>query len=81
MAGKKRARVLGTDCPACRRLAALVRETAREESLDCDLREVNDLEELTRLGILSVPVLEVNGEIVLSGRVPPKQELRELLGG
>ncbi len=75
----RRIRVLGTDCPACRRLAGLVRETAEETGLDYDLKEVNDLEELARLGILSVPALEVEGKIVLSGRVPPKPELKELL--
>lgn len=44
-----------------------------------ELVKVDDLAEIASYGVLRTPGLVVDGQLVVSGRVPTTAELRELL--
>jgi small redox-active disulfide protein 2 len=72
-------KILGTGCPSCLRLEAVVREVAREKGLSLELDKVTDIAEIMSYGVMSTPGLVVDGQVRSSGRVPPKVEVAALL--
>lgn len=74
-------KVLGSGCANCHRL-----EERANEALDrLDRAEraelVTDFMEIGRYGVMSVPALVVDEQVVVSGRVPDVAELVSLLAG
>lgn len=76
----KKLQVLGTGCATCRKLAELVEETATDLGIEFEMVKVEDIDEIVRFGVMSTPALAVDGELKVSGRVPSKDELREIIG-
>jgi small redox-active disulfide protein 2 len=66
-------------CVSCDHLHQLVKLVLSEGAFEADLEYVTDLLEVAEAGIMRTPALVVDGELVLSGRVPRKRELRKLL--
>ena len=77
----KHIRILGPGCPNCRRLAAAVDEVAGELGLDYEIEKVTDITRIIELGVLSPPGLVVDEELKVSGRMPSRDEVRDLLRG
>jgi small redox-active disulfide protein 2 len=75
----KTIQILGPGCPNCRRLAQLAEEVAFELGLDCRVEKITDIIQITGFGLLATPGLVVDGQLMVSGRVPSRAELRELL--
>ena len=73
-------KILGTGCPNCLRLEALVREVAAEKGIVLEVDKITDLTEIMSYGIMSTPGLVVDGEVRSAGRVPAKVELAALIG-
>lgn len=73
-------KILGTGCPNCQRLEALVREVATAQSLAISVDKVTDIAEIMSYGVMSTPALVVDGRLQFAGRVPPKHELAAILG-
>ena len=72
-------RVLGTGCANCRTLTGRTRQALTTLAIDTDVVEVHDPVEIAAAGIMSTPALEIDGEIVLAGRVPDVARLEALL--
>jgi small redox-active disulfide protein 2 len=72
-------RILGSGCDRCRTLTAHATEAAAAAGLDATVEEVHDVVEIAACGVMTTPALEVDGTIVLAGRVPTTDELTELL--
>lgn len=80
-------KVLGTGCANCRALETATREaldTATREALDATgadatVQKVEEMAEIVGYGVMGLPALVVDGEVVLAGRVPDPDELTELL--
>ena len=72
-------KILGTGCPNCVRLEALVKEVATEKGLSLKVDKVTDIAEVMSYGIMSTPGLVVDGQVVSSGRVPPKAEMATMM--
>ncbi|MBN1284321.1 MAG: thioredoxin family protein [Anaerolineae bacterium] len=72
-------KVLGTGCPNCNRLEAEARAALEsiQPGLDYELVKVSDFEEFVRYGILSVPALVMNEQVLVAGRVPKRQQIIE----
>lgn len=73
--------VLGAGCARCNQLYAVTEEAAKEIGLPYELRKVNDLRQMMALRITATPALVVNGSVKLTGRVPAKEELKQILQG
>jgi small redox-active disulfide protein 2 len=72
-------RVLGSGCANCRTLTARSREAVAAAHLDATVEEVHDVGEIAACGVMTTPALDVDGHIVLAGRVPSVAELTDLL--
>ncbi|MCX7598667.1 MAG: MTH895/ArsE family thioredoxin-like protein [Armatimonadetes bacterium] len=72
--------VLGTGCKRCEQLYQMVRESLQQMGrTDVGLRHVKDVDEIAGFGPVLTPALAIDGEVVLSGRLPTEATLRELL--
>lgn len=74
-----RIQVLGTGCPKCKKLEEMATEAAEELNLDYSIEKVSQINEIIAMGVMSTPALAVDGRVVLSGRLPVKDELKEML--
>lgn len=75
----KKLMVLGTGCPACRRLADMVAQAARDLQLEFELEKVGDIERILKFDVPAMPALVVDGEVRVWGRVPSMYELQAML--
>ncbi len=71
--------ILGTGCPKCKALTVAAQAAAEELKLDYELLKVTDLQEIIAHGVMMTPALAVDGQLLLSGRVPQVEELKQLL--
>ena len=72
-------KILGTGCARCHKLAQVVREVVDKLKLEAGVEEVDDITKILEYPILTTPGLVINGKVVLSGQVPSKEKLIELL--
>jgi len=75
----KTVKILGTGCPKCKSTTALVEEVVKENNIDAEIIKVEDIMEIMQYNVLSTPVLVVDEQITIKGRVPTKNEVLELL--
>jgi small redox-active disulfide protein 2 len=68
-------KVLGTGCPNCKRLDKLTRQAVAELGVDAMVVKVEDLDRIMAYDILSTPALVIDENVVVSGRVPRKNEI------
>lgn len=71
--------ILGPGCKNCRTLEARTREALTALGAEADVREVTDVGEIAGRGVMRTPGLAIDGEVVVSGRVPTVRQLQELL--
>lgn len=76
---KMEIKVLGTGCKKCKSLEQATRQAIEELNLDANVEKVEDIAEIMQFGVMTTPALVVDGEVVLSGKVPKISELKELL--
>jgi small redox-active disulfide protein 2 len=72
--------ILGPGCPRCDQLADNVRIAAETLGVDYQLKTVTNPQEIAAHGAVMTPALEVDGEIVLVGKVMPPKDLESLIG-
>lgn len=75
----KTIKILGTGCPKCKQMEAIVKEVVSEKKYDAEVIKVEDIAEIMQYNVLSTPVLVIDEEIKIKGRVPSKSEVEELL--
>ena len=68
-------KVLGTGCPNCKRLDKLTRQAVAELGVDATVVKVEDLDRIMAYDILSTPALVIDENVMVSGRVPRKNEI------
>lgn len=71
--------VVGPGCAQCDALERLVMEILNEEKILVSVDHVRDPLAIGQLGILGVPALVVGHQVLFSGRVPPRPELKKRL--
>lgn len=72
-------KVLGTGCPKCKSLEKATREVVAQNNIDATISKVEDIMEIMNYNVMSTPALVVDGKVVVKGRVPSNEELKELL--
>ncbi len=72
-------KILGSGCPNCKRLEKLAREAAAELGIEATFTKVQDFDKIMAYDITSTPALVVDEVVKVSGRVPPKNEIKVLL--
>ena len=72
-------KILGTGCPKCRKLEAMVREQVSKQGIEAEISHVTNLDEIMEYGVIMTPALVVDNEIKISGKLPSEKELIEAL--
>lgn len=72
-------KVLGTGCPKCKSLEKATRDTVTELGIDANIEKVEDIMKIMEYGVMHTPALIIDGEVVVSGRLPNKKNLKNLL--
>ncbi len=72
-------KVLGTGCPKCQQLTALVEEVVNENQLDAKVEKVEEIADIMKYNVMTTPALVVDEQVKLKGRIPAKSELLEML--
>ena len=75
----KRIQILGTGCPKCKKLAENAEAAAKELGLECEVEKVTDVEAIIAFNVMMTPALAVDGDVKAVGRVPSKDEIKEIL--
>ena len=78
--GVKRIEVLGPGCSRCQETYRVVRQVVETAGLACEVIKVESYQRIAELGIMRTPAIAVDGDVVLSVRVPRAEEVRTLLG-
>lgn len=72
-------KILGPGCKNCQNLERATREALAELGLEATVEKVTDYADIASYGVMRTPGLVVDGEVLVSGRVPRTEELRRLL--
>ena len=73
-------KVLGPGCRNCVALEARTREALEGLGMEADIEKVTDPVAIAGYGVLSTPGLVVDGDVVLTGKVPSVRQLTAMLG-
>lgn len=72
-------KILGTGCPKCKTLEKTTRDAVAEMGISAEIEKVEDIVKIMNYGIMHTPGLVINEKVVLSGRVPSMNEIKEVL--
>lgn len=71
--------ILGTGCPKCRSLEKAVKDTVADLGIQANVSKEEDIIQIMTFGVLQTPGLVIDNKVVVSGRIPTKKELKDLL--
>ncbi len=71
--------VFGMGCPGCKKLYAQTGEVIKEMGIKAEVEYIDDLQRLLDLGVMSSPVLVIDGQPLIVGRIPDKKSIREAI--
>jgi small redox-active disulfide protein 2 len=72
-------KILGPGCPSCQRLFETTREVVDDLGLDARVEIGHDIAEMISYGVMGSPLLIVDDEVAMAGRVLPKRRMKEFL--
>jgi len=71
--------VLGSGCPKCHKLEALVRDHVAKHGIEAEVTHIYDIDKILIYGVMMTPALVVDGELKLSGKLPSEKELLDAI--
>ncbi|MCK4744495.1 thioredoxin family protein [Candidatus Parcubacteria bacterium] len=76
---KQAIQVLGSGCPGCKQLFKTVKKIAAELKIEADVEYITDVAEMIKMGVITSPVLAINGKPVLTGGGYSDKEIKNVL--
>ena len=73
-------KVLGMRCTKSAQLKKIAADVVRELGLNATIEEISELNKMLKYPIFNSPCLMVGDEVVCSGEVPSRDELKRLIG-
>jgi small redox-active disulfide protein 2 len=71
--------VLGSGCPTCKKLFELTKQAVAELKLKTEVEYITDIQKIVELGVMSSPVLAINGKPILAGFVPDIERIKKII--
>ncbi|NDV59368.1 thioredoxin family protein [Bacteroides sp. 519] len=71
--------VLGTGCAKCKTTYERVKKVIEENNLDANLSKQEDIMEIMKYNVMTLPGIVVNGEVKIKGHVPSESEILEAI--
>jgi len=72
-------KILGTGCSKCKSLEEITRKVVKDNGINASIIKVEDIVEIMKFNIMTTPALVVDGKIVVKGRVPSAEEIKQFL--
>jgi small redox-active disulfide protein 2 len=72
-------KVLGPGCPKCKTTYSNVLEALKQTNIEANVVKVEDIEEMMKYNVLTTPVLMIDEQIKVKGRVAQVSEIVDLL--
>jgi small redox-active disulfide protein 2 len=74
-----RIQIAGPGCPNCQNTERNVIDACAELDFGADISHVTNIADILDLGVMRTPAVVIDGEVVISGRVPTVAELKNML--
>jgi small redox-active disulfide protein 2 len=71
--------ILGSGCPKCKQTERVMNKAVKELNIDAEIVKVTDISEIMERGVVATPAVSIDGNIVISGKVPRIEEAKKLL--
>jgi len=71
--------IYGSGCAKCQKLTANTEAAAQALGLGYDIEKVTDVNGIIDAGVMHTPALAVNGEVVVEGKIPGPDVIKQLL--
>jgi len=71
--------IAGPGCPNCQTTERNVVNACAELDFAADISHVTNIAEILELGVMRTPAVVIEGDVVVSGRVPAVPELKKIL--
>jgi small redox-active disulfide protein 2 len=72
-------KVLGTGCPKCKALEKAANDAVSAAGVDATVSKVEDIMQIMQFGVMTTPALVVDGKVLIKGRVPSVDEIKNLI--
>ena len=73
--------VIGSGCPTCKKLHELTDQAVKELKINEEVEYTTDIQQLLEMGVMSSPVLAIDGKPVSVGTVPNIEKIKDLISG
>lgn len=71
--------VIGSGCGKCKKLFESTKEAALELGITDTVEYSTDVMKIAAMGVMSSPLLAIDGKPALAGILPDKEELKQIL--
>lgn len=75
----KHIKILGTGCAKCKQTEVIVRDAISQLGIEATVEKVEDIQKIMEYDVLTTPVLAIDEQIKVKGRVPLAEEVKTLL--
>jgi len=72
-------KILGTGCPKCKTLEKMTREVVEQNGIDATVTKVEDIYQILKYGVMTTPAMVVDEKVVIKGRIPSLEEIKQVL--
>lgn len=72
--------VLGPGCPRCKETFRVVQHVVESAGLNLNVVKNESIQRMIELGVMATPAVAIDGGVVISGRIPKADEVKQLLG-
>ena len=73
--------VLGSGCSTCKKLHEMTEKAVSELNLNEKVEYITDVSKIVEMGVMSSPVLVINGKPVMVGFLPDMERIKSLIKG
>lgn len=71
--------VLGPGCPKCSNLEAMVKKALTELNISAEVVKITDINTMIEKGVMQTPGLIIDGKLVLQGKVPTLEQIKNII--
>ena len=72
--------VLGPGCARCQETFRVVQHVVESAGMTCNVVKNASIQRMVELGVMATPAVVIDGGVVVSGRIPKADEVKQLLG-
>ena len=71
--------VLGSGCPTCKKLFERTKQAVQGLGISAEVEYITDIQRIVEMGVMSSPVLAIDGKPVITGFLPDVEKIKETI--